>query len=255
MTTALILDCDGVLADTELDGHLVAFNQVFAERGFPFRWSEETYGELLAVGGGKERLRAYLTKNPDRIPGSEDLDTLLAEVHARKSEVYQDIINSGSIHGRPGVRRLVEEALGAGWLVAVASTSATPSVEAVARSVLGQENRRRMAGIFAGDTVQHKKPAPDIYLLAIREMGIRPNQAVAIEDSSVGARAAAAAQIPHIVTLSHFTRDESFPDAVCIVDNLGEPDRPAVLHHGLDIRDDRQVIGVESLERVISPSK
>ncbi len=56
--TTLIFDCDGVLADTERDGHLPAFNQTFAEFGVPVRWSEADYGQKLAIGGGKERMAA-----------------------------------------------------------------------------------------------------------------------------------------------------------------------------------------------------
>ena len=163
MTKALILDCDDVLADTERDGHLVAFNQVFDEAGYPFRWSEDEYAKLLKVGGGKERLKAYLLDHPEiELPGMDDLDALLAEVHRRKSYDYQQIVNGGHIPGRPGIKRLVEEALDGGWQVAVASTSAVPSVEAVAVAVFGQATRDRLFGIYGGDIVKAKKPAPDI---------------------------------------------------------------------------------------------
>jgi HAD superfamily hydrolase (TIGR01509 family) len=248
---ALILDCDGVLADTEKDGHLVAFNQVFDEAGYPFRWSEDEYAVLLKVGGGKERMKAYLAQHPELdLPGSDDLDTLLAEVHRRKSYDYQQIVNSGQIPGRPGVKRLIEDALDHGWRVAIASTSAVPSVEAVAVAVLGQATRDRLAGIFGGDVVPAKKPAPDIYLYALDQLGLSAGDAVVVEDSESGAKAAAAAGIAHIVTVSHFTRDDPFPDAVVVVENLGEPGSPAVVLAGDDVRDDRGVIGLESLERI-----
>lgn len=248
---ALILDCDGVLADTEKDGHLVAFNQTFDEFGYPFRWSEDEYADLLKVGGGKERMRHYLSQHPEiELPGSDDLDTLLARVHKQKSGDYQDIVNSGRIPGRPGIKRLVEEALDAGWQVAIASTSAVPSVEAVAVAVLGQATRDRLSGIFGGDVVPAKKPAPDIYLYALDQLGLSAGDAVVVEDSESGAKAAAAAGIAHIVTVSHFTRDDPFPDAVVVVENLGEPGSPAVVLAGDDVRDDRGVIGLESLERI-----
>lgn len=248
---ALILDCDGVLADTEKDGHLVAFNQVFAEFGYPFRWSEDEYADLLKVGGGKERMKAYLSQHPEiEVPGSDDLDALLAQVHKQKSADYQQIVNSGQIPGRPGVQRLVEEALDAGWKVAIASTSAVPSVDAVAVAVFGRATRDRLAGIFGGDIVPAKKPAPDIYLYALDQLGLRPDQAVVVEDSESGAKAAAAAGIPHIVTVSHFTREDPFPAAAVVVEDLGEPGSPAVVLAGDDVRDERGVIGLESLEKI-----
>ncbi len=248
---ALILDCDGVLADTEKDGHLVAFNQVFEEAGYPFSWSEDEYAELLKVGGGKERMKAYLSQHPEvELPGSDDMDALLAEVHRRKSFDYQQIVNSGQIPGRPGIRRLVEEALDGGWAVAIASTSAVDSVIAVAVAVFGQTTRDRLFGVYGGDIVKAKKPAPDIYLHALEELGLQPNQAVVVEDSESGAKAAAAAKIPHVVTVSHFTQNDAFPSAVCVVADLGEPGRPAELRSGQDVRDGRGVIGFESLQRI-----
>ena len=249
---ALILDCDGVLADTEKDGHLVAFNQVFAEFGYPFRWSEEEYADLLKVGGGKERMRHYLSLHPEiEVPGSDDLDALLAQVHKQKSADYQQIVNSGQIPARRGIKRLVEEALDGGWRVAIASTSAVPSVEAVAVAVFGQATRDRLSGIFGGDIVAAKKPAPDIYLYALDQLGLQPGDAVVVEDSESGAKAAAAAGLRHIVTVSHFTREDPFPDAFVVVGDLGEPGTPAQVLAGEDVRDARGVIGLEALERIV----
>ena len=60
MMQALIFDCDGVLVDTERDGHRVAFNQAFAQLGIDCVWSIERYGELLGTAGGKERMRRLM---------------------------------------------------------------------------------------------------------------------------------------------------------------------------------------------------
>ena len=56
---AILFDCDGVLADTERDGHRLAFNLAFKDQGINDNWTEERYGALLAVGGGKERMTAH----------------------------------------------------------------------------------------------------------------------------------------------------------------------------------------------------
>jgi hypothetical protein len=56
---AILFDCDGVLADTERDGHRISFNMAFASFGIAEVWDEERYGKLLAVGGGKERMVAH----------------------------------------------------------------------------------------------------------------------------------------------------------------------------------------------------
>ena len=249
---ALIFDCDGVLADNELDGHLVAFNETYEHFGLPFSWSREEYADLLSVGGGKERFKAYIAQHPEHeaaLPGP--VDEFVAEVHAEKSRRYIERVEGGLLPGRPGVARLIGEALDAGWQVAVASTSAVKSVEAVLEAVIGAEQRTRLSGVFAGDMVPAKKPAPDIYLMAMKEIGADVADVVVVEDSDVGARAAAAAGARHVVTTSTFTVDEEFPAAAVVVSDLGEPDGPASVREGTDVLHDG-MITVASLCEVLS---
>lgn len=258
MTTgrALVLDCDGVLADTERDGHLVAFNQAFAELGHDLSWSADEYKPLLAIGGGKERLRAYLQAHPSvDLARGGDLDEAVAVVHRRKSEIYVELVDAGALPGRPGVRRLVDEALEVGWQVAVASTSSARSVEAVLRSVVGTDAFSRTSGVFAGDVVPAKKPAPDIYELALRELGRGLDEVVVIEDSAPGALAARRAGLAHLVTVSYFTADEEFPGATAVLDHLGEPGTPATVQAGADVRNADGVIDVGSLEATLRHSE
>ncbi len=249
MAKALLLDCDGVLADTELFGHLPAFNETFEEFGFDFRWSEEEYGRLLAVGGGKERFRKYITENP-QIKLDGDLMDISFEVHKRKSELYVKKLEAGVMPPRTGIKRLVEEALDGGWMVASASTSAVPSVEAVLQMVVGPEIRARMSGVFAGDMVEKKKPEPDVYLLALKELGVSEDEAVVIEDSVAGATAAARANLSHLVTLSSYTVNDEFPDATTVVTRLGDPGKPSELVAGKDVRVG-DLITLKSLEEIL----
>lgn len=248
----LILDCDGVLADTELNGHLVAFNQAFAELGHDIHWTKEEYKVLLRVGGGKERLMTYLTQHREiDIAKGRDLTKAVDALHRRKSEIYVHLVEAGQLPGRPGIRRLVTEALDAGWKVGVASTSAVKSVEAVLRAVVGEETSGRLSGVFAGDIVFEKKPAPDIYDFALRELGRGPEEVVVVEDSESGALAAARAGLSHIVTVSYFTAEDDFAGATVVVDNLGEPDSPAAVRSGAQILNAAGYIDVSSLEHIL----
>jgi beta-phosphoglucomutase-like phosphatase (HAD superfamily) len=225
---ALIFDCDGVLADTELHGHLVAFNRMWQKAGVSWRWSEDQYAEKLKIGGGKERMRALFSEPafqavyavPKDEPAQKDL---LGQWHAQKTTIYQEIIGSGSVPGRTGVKRLSEEAFAAGWLLAVASTSAKPSVEAVLRFAVGDAIASQFK-VFAGDIVPKKKPATDIYLFALNELGVPADRCIAIEDSRNGLLAAASAGIRTVVTTSYFTTGENFDEAALVLDSLGEPE-------------------------------
>ena len=226
---ALVFDCDGVLADTERYGHLPAFNQTFAEFGLPVVWSDAEYAEKVLVGGGKERMATLLT--PEFVAAAglptdrDELTALLAQWHRRKTEIYTGIIAGGTIPGRPGIRRIVEEAAEAGWTLAVASTSAEPSVRSVLAHAVGPELAARFA-VFAGDVVAHKKPAPDIYQLAVTELGLSAAGTVVIEDSRNGLLAALGAGLSCVVTVSSYTGGEDFTGAALVVSSLGDPGTP-----------------------------
>jgi HAD superfamily hydrolase (TIGR01509 family) len=226
--TALIFDCDGVLADTERFGHLPAFNQTFAEFGLPVRWSEEDYAEKLRIGGGKERMASLLTPDLVREAGlpadPEGQKEMLATWHARKTAIYTEMVGSGALPGRPGVRRVIGEALDAGWTLAVASTSAEASVRAVLDHVAGEEQAARFAEVLAGDVVPRKKPAPDIYELALERLGVEASDALVVEDSRNGLEAATGAGLRCVITVNGYTADEDFREAVLVVSSLGDPD-------------------------------
>ena len=226
--SALVFDCDGVLADTERHGHLPAFNQTFREFGIPVQWSEEEYGRKLLIGGGKERMASELTPEfvrANRLP--EDPEALAAEVakwHKRKTQLYTEMVASGKLPPRPGIARIIREAQDAGWTLGVASTSAEASVRAILEYAVGRERAERFDLVLAGDVVAHKKPAPDIYLLALERLDIDPAQVLVIEDSRNGLEAAHAAGLRCLVTVNGYTEKEDFSEAILVVSSLGDPD-------------------------------
>lgn len=232
MSRALIFDCDGVLADTERDGHLVAFNQMWREQGVNWQWSLDQYAVKLKIGGGKERI-ASLAMDADfqaayAVPVSEEAwQATVAEWHKRKSEIFKQLVMSGAMPGRPGVRRLTQEAHDKGWTLAVCSTSAAASVQAVLDSVVGKELSGKFAGVFAGDIVKAKKPSPDIYNYAAETLGHTPAACVVVEDSRNGLLAATAAGMKCVITTNGLTEREDFTEATLVVDCLGDPGQPA----------------------------
>ena len=221
---ALFFDCDGVLADTERDGHRLAFNQAFAQAGLAAEWSVERYADLLRTTGGKERMARDFDETgwPADVPIA-DRDALIAGLHQSKTRLFADIVEGGRMPLRPGVARLIDEALGAGMKVAVCSTSNEMSVRAILRQ-LGPE-RVPLIAVFTGDIVAKKKPDPAIYRLAAETLGLDPAQCVVIEDSNNGLRAALAAGMVCIVTTSSFTGDEDFTGAARVVTDLGDDPR------------------------------
>jgi len=223
---AVVFDVDGTLADTERHGHLPAFNQTFAEFGLPVRWTQDEYGEKLRIGGGKERMASLLTPSfvaaAKLPPDAEGQAQAVAQWHKRKTEIYTAMVAAGELPARPGIARIVEEAYAAGWILAVASTSAEPSVRAVLDHVVGT-TRARDFTVFAGDIVPRKKPAPDIYLLALERLGMPADRVLAIEDSRPGLTAALDAGLACVVTVNGYTEHEDFTGAALVVDSFGDP--------------------------------
>jgi HAD superfamily hydrolase (TIGR01509 family) len=222
---ALLFDVDGTLAETERDGHRPAFNAAFEELGLPWRWDAESYGALLEIAGGKERLTHYARQRG--YPGGDGLEAMVARLHRAKTRHFLAFLSGGSVRLRPGVERLLREAHAGGLRLAIATTTTPDNVTMLLDCALGPDLRHCFEVIGAGDVVAGKKPAPDIYRWVLQRMALAPEQCIAIEDSAVGLRSATAAGLTTLVTVSHYTGQQDFAGALAVLDGLGEADRPA----------------------------
>ena len=218
---ALIFDCDGVLVDTERDGHRVAFNRAFEALGIDADWSVDLYGELLLIGGGKERMRHYFDTYGWPQGRPESKDELIALLHKTKTDFFTDIIASGQLPLRPGISRIVDEAIAAGVRLGVCTTSAPKAIDGVL-DLFGAERKAKFEFVHAGDVVSKKKPDPEIYELAKQSLGLPVHECIVIEDSRNGLMAATGAGLPCLITTSAYTTDEDFTGAAAVVPELGD---------------------------------
>lgn len=225
---ALIFDVDGTLADTEQEGHRIAFERAFADAGLDWRWDPVTYRGLLAVAGGKERIAHYA-----RTLGHPVDADFVARLHASKTRHYTSLLGGGEIGLRPGIERLLREGRDAGRRLAIATTTTPANVDALLRSTLGDDGPGWFEVVGAADSVAHKKPSPDVYTWVLEQMALAPDDVVAFEDSDNGVRAALGAGIERlVVTVTADTEDHELAGAPLVLDCLGEPDRPARVLRG-----------------------
>jgi HAD superfamily hydrolase (TIGR01509 family) len=222
---ALIFDVDGTLADTE-ELHRRAFNLAFGACRLDWNWDAALYGELLCVTGGKERIASFIDRLPLSPVERKELEGLIPDLHRTKTRLYRELIGLGQVKARTGVRRLLTEAREAGIRVAIASTTSPENIEPLIAAALGQYTMTWFDTIATGDVVTNKKPAPDIYNVALQTLQVCAAQAIAVEDSAIGVRSAKAAGLFTVATPSIWTRTQDFTAADLLLGSLGDPDQP-----------------------------
>jgi HAD superfamily hydrolase (TIGR01509 family) len=222
--SALIFDVDGTLAETERDGHRVAFNESFAAHSLNWIWTDALYGELLKITGGKERLAYFIQHHQPDLPNDVSIETLINRVHQEKNIRYMQILKTGKIPLRPGVLRLLNAARNSGIKLAIATTTTLENVHHLLSCALSPSAIEWFDVIAAGDVVAAKKPAPDIYFYALEQLRLPANECVAIEDSANGLQAALAAELTTVITVNDYTVNENFMGAALVVNQLGESD-------------------------------
>lgn len=223
---AVLFDVDGTLADTERDGHRLAFNTAFKAFNLSWHWDIQLYGELLQVTGGKERIRYFLEKYQPHELNKADLNSWIASLHKSKTQYFEQLLEKGNIPLRPGVARLIHELRDENIRLAIATTTTPENVIALLNATLGEQAIEWFDVIGAGDIVAHKKPAPDIYHWVLNQLNLKANQCVAIEDSENGLQSARAAGLATIITINNYTQQQDFTGALTVLSDLGEPSKP-----------------------------
>lgn len=220
MLAAVLWDVDGTLAETERDGHLVAFNQAFAALGVPWRWSAARYAELLAVAGGRERLLHDMQQQSDAPAFAAARAQLAAELHRLKNELYARIVRGGGLALRAGVKELMADCERAGVRMAIATTTSGANAAELLAQQLGANWRSRFAAVVCAEQAPRKKPDPQVYQRALALLGLQAAETVAIEDSPAGIQAARQAAVPVVVTRSCYFPHGDAPDALAVGPSL-----------------------------------
>lgn len=242
--SAVVFDVDGTLVDSERDGHLVAFNRAFADFSLPYRWDEELYGRLLRVTGGQRRIDGYLAGQG--VP-PEDRARLAPALHRHKTEVLKGMIGEGTLAPRPGVARLLTELSECGVRLAVATTGSRGWVDELLARLLPAVG---FEVVVTGDEVGRRKPDPEAFVAALRQLGTAAAEAVAVEDSHEGLSAAKAAGLVCVVVTNGYTAAHDLAAADLVLDGFGEADRPARVTADPKATGCAGILDVETLRRL-----
>ncbi len=222
MLRAILWDVDGTLAETERDGHRIAFNRAFEALNLPWRWDVARYGELLKVTGGRERLLHGMQDEPGAPSDAAEREALAARLHGLKNDFYAQIVASGAIPLRPGVRALLEDCAGGGVRMGIVTTTSRVNVGALLAPHLGADWASAFAVIVTAQEAPRKKPDPQAYQLALGNLQLAPTSVLAIEDSPAGAAAACAAGVPVLVTRSYYFASEPVAGALAVGPSLAD---------------------------------
>jgi HAD superfamily hydrolase (TIGR01509 family) len=226
---ALIFDVDGTLADTE-EAHRNAFNGAFARHGYSWHWDAATYRRLLQVAGGKERIAYFI--HSLQLPLEREAQCLLEipALHETKTTLYTHAVSRGAVRLRSGVARLIAEARAQHLQLAIATTTAAVNVSALLENTLGDQAESWFGAVVTGESVAHKKPAPDAFARVLELLGRDALECVAFEDSRNGVLASTACGIPTVVTPCQWTDDHQFGRMLMQLPELGDPEHPLSDH-------------------------
>lgn len=217
MIKAMILDADGLLAETQ-EAHRRAFNETFELFRLDWYWTRETYRKLLRIAGDKERMRSYQKAHPNGLRTLQDQE--IRQIHKAKVQRYGDLLADGLLSLRAGMKDLVDLAMRKGVRLAVATSNTRIILDRLCQSGWGRPADDLFEVIAADEEVGHKKPASDKYDLALQRLGLSPQECLAFEGSHRGVSSAKAAGLPVFAMPNWYTREDDLSAADWVAEQL-----------------------------------
>ena len=222
---AILFDVGGTIAESE-EIHRVSFNEAFKEFGLNWYWDEAIYRELVFIGGGKERIKHYITRAWPEMLKQKNLTKYIESVHRIKGQIYEELLNNTQYKTRPGIIRLLKELKNEKIRLAIVSDTTEENLINLFKKGLGINPIEWFEILAHGGCTIQKKPSPDIYLWTLERLKLPPESCLAIEDAPRGVDSAIDAGLKVLVTPSIYTLEEKFEKSSLLLSHLGEPEEP-----------------------------
>jgi HAD superfamily hydrolase (TIGR01509 family) len=208
---AILFGSIGTLIETS-DLQREAFNQAFKEAGLDWYWDQEDYTKLLKKSGGTKRIEDFAEKNNTNVDAKK--------IRERKTQIYNDKINSSLISPREGVLDVLEYALKNKIKIGFVTSTTLDNIEAVFKTLNNQIKKNYFDFIGNNKLIKEAKPAPDIYIKALKSLELNSSECIAIEDSVESALSAYRAKIKCIAFPGLFHVDDDFSFCLKKLDKL-----------------------------------
>jgi len=208
---AILFGSIGTLIETS-DLQREAFNQAFKEAGLDWYWDQEDYKKLLKKSGGTKRIEDFAEKNNTTVDAKK--------IRERKTQIYNDKINSISIPPRDGVLDVLEYAYKNNIKTGFVTSTTTDNIDAVFKTLNNQIKKNHFDFIGNNTLIKKAKPSPDIYIKALNSLELNSSECIAIEDTVESALSADRAKIKCIAFPGLFHIDDDFSFCLKKLDKL-----------------------------------
>ena len=208
---AILFGSIGTLIETS-DVQREAFNEAFKEAGLDWYWDQEDYTKLLKKSGGTKRIEDFAEKNNTNVDAKK--------IRERKTQIYNDKINSSLISPREGVLDVLEYALKNKIKIGFVTSTTLDNIDAVFKTLNNQIKKNYFDFIGNNKLIKEAKPAPDIYIKALNSLELNSSECIAIEDSVESALSAYRAKIKCIAFPGLFHVDDDFSFCLKKLDKL-----------------------------------
>ena len=208
---AILFGSIGTLIETS-DLQREAFNQAFKEAGLDWYWDQEDYTNLLKKSGGTKRIEDFAEKNNTTVDAKK--------IRERKTQIYNDKINSTFIPPREGVLDVLEYAHKNNIKIGFVTSTTADNIDAVFKTLNNQIKKNHFDFIGNNTLIKEAKPAPDIYIEALNSLELKSSECIAIEDTVESALSAHRANIKCVAFPGLFHIDDDFSFCVKKLDKL-----------------------------------